>query len=479
MAIPFRPGLEPVEGRLLLSRAGALGPFGFLNNPPGYHLVRPNTPVAPFGAPLATATFVDPTARIHNGNHVVVGQKTYVGPYAALDATYGFIKIGTGSEVLDDAFVTSTPPAQRPNPTGVLIGDKVSIGFGAQVNGPATVGAYGAAAKPTGVGPNAVVDGAVIAPGAVVGALAYVGPGVTVPAGTYVKPGASVASDADLADPAKASAVPATVLADLTTELARGAALANGYAFLYQGQSATGANPGVDPSVSGIFNGDLAAVLGTSQEPGPASPTAPTGITFEPSRTGPKFPGPHNPQVEGLLPNFPARITGDARFAARAHSVAHHLGKLNAFRADQGQPIQFADAPSTGRAVVVNSPLGGTTTTTTITGNPTTTVVGGKTTLTLANAVTTTASVTTGGVTVGANFQAGDHAVVLGGPAGPYAIGDDVTVGASAVVSRSTLGAGVSVGAKSYVFNSRVAANTAIPPGTILINNQVVGHVQW
>src|SRR5262249_15162658 len=132
-----------------------------------------------------------------------------------------------------------------------------------------------------------------------------------------------------------------------------------------------------------------------------------------------------------------------------------------------------------GRAVTVNSPLGGTVTTTTISGTPTTTTNDDTTTLTINNATTTTTTKTVGGVAVGAGFQAGDHAVILGGPGNSYSFYDNVTVAADAVVVRSTLGLGVTVGAKSYVADSTVAPGTNIPPGTILINNKVVGKVQW
>ena len=56
----FRPLGEQVEGRLLLSQGG--GSLAFLQNPPGFQAVRPNTPVLPFGAPLTKATFLDPSA---------------------------------------------------------------------------------------------------------------------------------------------------------------------------------------------------------------------------------------------------------------------------------------------------------------------------------------------------------------------------------------------------------------------------------
>jgi carbonic anhydrase/acetyltransferase-like protein (isoleucine patch superfamily) len=436
---------------------GALGPNGFLHNPPGFQAVRPNTPVLPFGSPLATATFLDPTALINNGKHVVLGQKSYVGPYAWLDATTGFIKIGGGSAVLDNAHITANPSHATRWPTSVFIGDSVSVGYGATVLGQSLIGDFGTAAKPTGIGPNAVIDNATIEPGAVVGALARVGPGVTVPTGMYVLPGANVTTNDEASNPAlgKVEALPASVLADLKTELTRNAQLAAGYTNLYQGNTATGSNVGVDPLVTpGINHGNLAAVLGTSQEPGPSTTAANTGITFEPSSTGPKFPGPGKPQVVGLLSNFPARITGDAQFTARAHTVAHQLGRRNSFRADQGQPIKFAGAPSTGRGVTINAPLGGSVTT------------GGVTSV-------------TGKLTIGQNLVAQQGAVLLGGPAASYTIGDNVTIGSSAVVDRSNIGTGATIGARSVVLESTVAAGQTIDPGTILINNKVVGQIGW
>ncbi len=459
--LSFRPNAESFETRVVLSHVGismtASVPSSLFRLAPAYHLVRPNTPVAPFGSPLATATFVDPYSQILNGNHSVIGQKSYVGPFAVLDARSGFIKIGSGSDVLDNARIVATVAPQRGLPTtSVFLGDSVSIGFGATVNGPSTISAYGASAKPTGIGPNALIDGATIRPGAVVGALARVGPGVTVPAGIYVLPGANVTTNAEASNPAlgKVEALPASVLTDLTASLTRGSQLAAGYTNLYQGNSATGVNPGVDATVTGVNNGNLAAVRGTSQEPGPTTTTAATGITFEPSKTGPKFHGPHKPSVEGDLSNFPARITGDVRFAARARNVASHLGRGNAFRADQGQPINFAGAPATGPNVTINSPLGGTVTT-------------GSTTKTV------------GGVTIGKNFAANSGAVLLGGPDASYTVGDNVTLGGGSVVDRSSIGAGASIGSRAYVSQSTVAPGEVVAPGTILIKNKVVGTVAW
>jgi carbonic anhydrase/acetyltransferase-like protein (isoleucine patch superfamily) len=433
-----------------------LGPGGILGNPPGFQAVRPNTPVLPFGAALSVATFIDPSTNIVHGQHTALGEKSYVGPYVSLNSATGYIKIGTGSDVLDNASIVSTPSGARTTPTSVLIGDQVSIGFGASVTGPSIIGAYADASKPTGIGANALIDGATIQPGAVVGALARVGPGVTVPTGIYVLPGANVTTNAEASNPAlgKVESVPASVLSDLETTLTRSTQLAAGYTNLYQGNAATGLNLGVDPSATGVFNGDLAAVLGLSQEPGPTSSTAATGITFEPSRTGPKFPGPHKPSVEAALPHFHGRITGDARFGARVVQVQGGLGHANAFRADQGQPITFGGPPSTRFRVTINSPLGGTTT------------VGGVTK-------------TVGGLSIGTNFSADTGAVVLGGPDTHYAFGDNVSIGAGAVVQATSMGSNVAIGARAYVSKSTLSSGTVIPPGTIMINNVVVRQIQW
>ena len=97
----FRPEWGPLETRALLTAGGHFVP-AFVTHPAGAGVAaRPNTPVLPFGAPTKTATFIDPSVRIVNGNHVIIGSRTYVAPFAHLGARSGFIKIGSGSAVLD------------------------------------------------------------------------------------------------------------------------------------------------------------------------------------------------------------------------------------------------------------------------------------------------------------------------------------------------------------------------------------------
>ena len=98
--------------------------------------------------------------------------------------------------------------------------------------------------------------------------------------------------------------------------LSENKSLAAGYITLYQGNSATGASPGASPVLSGINNGDLAAILGANQQPGPSS------ASFEPAKSEPEFLSPRQRLVGSILSNFPARITGGVQIDMRAAQAA-------------------------------------------------------------------------------------------------------------------------------------------------------------
>jgi carbonic anhydrase/acetyltransferase-like protein (isoleucine patch superfamily) len=470
----FQPWGEPVEGRLLLSTiAGGGQPLTLrqlYHQPLGYAAARPDTPVLPFGAVSTKATFIDTSVRITNGEHVIVGGRTFIAPFANLNAATGFIKIGSFSTIEDNATIISNPNNARPT-TSVLIGDNVVIAFGAVVQGPSTIGAYNtaqapAAATPTEIGPNALIDGAIIKPGAIVGALARVGTGVTVPTGFFVLPGANVTNNAEASNPALGKVRPVTAAdrSEITATLSNSAQLAAGYTTVYQGNAATGASPGpILTPVTGVNNGNLAAVEGASSEPGSTAPTGGSAVTFEPppptptnpvvspfpaGAQAPKFLSHDGRLLQANLFNFPDRVVGQAVFQARAHQVARHLGRSNAIRADQGQPISFVSAPSTEPGVTINSPL----------------------------APTTTAG---GALPIGRNLQVGSGAVVLGGKAITSVIGNNVTIGSRAVVNDSNLGNGVTIGDRAFVSQSTIPAGTTVAPGAIIINNVRMGSVQW
>jgi carbonic anhydrase/acetyltransferase-like protein (isoleucine patch superfamily) len=431
------PEVERLDGRVMLSAIALNTISPLLVKPAGFLAMRPNLPVAPFATPSKKASFVDPRVDVQNGNSVVLGYQDFIGPYALLDGRHGAIKIGNASDVLDNAKVIANPSRHGPATT-VVIGDSVVIGFGATVEGPSTIGAFYSASQPTSIGPGALVDGATIEAGAIVSARARVGPGVTVPSGYRVLPGANVTTDAEASDPKfdKVVKVTSSDTSTIKKTLSANQTLAAGYTTLYQGNSNTGTSLGAIPTLSGVYNGNLSTVLGAGVEPGSSSASSGSAPTV------PSFYTPH----QGLQPApdslFPGRITGDVEIGMRIFQAGHHLGRANAIRADQGQPIKIGWVTHTGLHVTINSPLGGT-------------------------------------LTIGNNFTAGDRAVILGGPNFDAVIGDNVNIGAGAVVDRTSLGSGSKVGPGAYLLESTFPANTVIPPGAIYIKNKFMGTVRW
>lgn len=427
--------LEGLDDRLLMSAGTALSPL--LVKPLAYPAVAHNEPIMPFATPSKKATFIDPTVSVENGNSVVIGYQNLIGPYVKLDGRSGAIKIGNTSDVLDNAMIVANPGLRHQKPQ-VLIGDQVVIEFGARVEGPSVIGDYGTASKPTSIGAGALIDGATIEPGAIVSPLARVGPGVTVPSGFRVLPGANVTTDDEASKPALGMVVPVTSsdVSTIKSTLSQNGSLAAGYATLYQGNSATGASAGANPVVTGVNSGDLAAILGANLEPGPSS------ASFEPAKSGPEFLSPRQGLVGVQLSNFSARITGKVIINMKAWQAAHHLGRANAFRADEGQPITIGSIARTGLRVTINSPLGGT-------------------------------------LTIGQNFRAGNNVVLLSGASVNAKLGDDVTIDSGAVVVQTSIGSNSTVGEGAYVASSTFPANTVIPPKAIYINNKFMGYVKW
>ncbi len=415
--------------------------YALLHDPVGNPAIRPNTPVMPYGTASKLATYIDPSVHIINGHAVIVGAPSFIGPYSTLNAHGGIIKIGSGTDILDNASIVANPlhPHTAPAPE-VLIGDHVLVNYGAQILGPSKIGWYGSSVYPTEIGAGAVIDQANVEPGAIVSALARVGPGVTVPSGYLVLPGRNVTTNAEASDPAMGMVVPVTIteLNAINTTLAANQSLATGYNTLYQGQSATGASVGISTSVSGIYYGNLSTVEGVSAKPG--LPTASTA--YLPAGTSPEFPSPTQGLIHVTLFNFPARVTGAVVFNQTASAAASVLGRSNSIRADMGETIIFGSIGHTGTGVTINSP-GGT-------------------------------------LTFGKNFVAGNDATILGGTSSTKSVvGDSVTIGNGAVVVGSSLGSGSKVGDDAYILNSTFPANTDIPAGAIYENSKLVGTVEW
>lgn len=430
-SLSFLPTAESMEPRLVLSASP--DPGGVLRGAFNFQPIRPNTPVLPYGAAASVATFIDTTAQIKSGKTIVINAKTYVAPYAKLDGTAGYLKIGQNAVIQDNAVLTANP-SRQPGLPGINVGNGVVIGNGAFVGGPSSIGASGNAAQPTSIGANAIIDGATVEPGAMVGVLARVGPGVTVPTGFRVLPGANVTTDDEASNPSLGKVVPVTAadVAQVQQELTDGAALASGYSMLYQGNSATGASPG--QVAAGVFNGSLAPVEGAGPAPGSSSSTSQT------KQRSPTFPSPRGHATQAQITRLRGRIIGNVNFASRLNVIAHNLGRGDSIRADEGQAININLNPKFGDNVSITTPL-------------------------------------TGGVTIGQNFRAGDNSVVLGGPTTAAKFGDNVTLGTSSVVARSTLGSNVTVGPRAYVADSTIADGATIPDNAIIIKNVRVGTV--
>lgn len=457
----YRPTSEILEARTVLSGLVAppvefihLGLYGSL----GAQLARPNTPVAPYGA-TTTASFVDPSANIENGHHIVVGTKDYIAPWATLDGRQGIIEIGNSSTVQDNATLVANTGAGS-HTSGIIIGDNVYIAAGATILGPAVIGAPHGGAN-TEVGPNAVIDQAIISAGAEVGALAYVGPGVQVPAGFAVKPGAYVTTEAQATDPTLGfvtkltgtDTILANALADSAILAAQTAGSSTtpfvGYTWLYQGQSATGASS--LSTSSSVFNGNLATVEGVSPSPGINIPsTTTTNVTNASGATvgsftttstttiasaTPKFTNPANGNVTGLsAPIYPGRVIGSVTFTAGPLVVKKGIGYHDSIRFDEDQSGTINPFAKLGRYATIH-PLRG------------------------------------GKVTIGPGLTTGDDVVLTADANGNLNLGANVTIGSGSVVNGSTLGDNVQIGPDSYIVDSTVPANTSIPAGTKLIKN--------
>ncbi len=531
---PFRPLAERMETRLVMSGRNSIAAEvqAILNSSRGAAPIRPNTPVLPLESAFTTATYVDPSVKVIRGARTAIGQRDFIAPDVTLNAAGGYIKIRSTSTIQDNASLIAS--VGRTNGlSGIFIGDNVVVGTGARIIGPAAIGGSSGssgsttatAAAASSIGAGAVIDGAIIRPGAFVGARARVGPGVIVPAGFRVLPGANVTTNAQASTPSL-GLVAAVTSTDTSAATARSTitantALASGYSMLYQGNSAAGgvttAGPvptAVSAAGSTIFFGELNNVLGVSSEPGSSR------VAFEPASGTSGTPtflvaGTPTPIAGNLSFNFPNRIIGAVSFRQSSASVAAVLGRNVSIRADEGQPITFSGPIAhIGNNVSIHAPLGQvqnqvtstvTTAITPATGSPTTSTVvtvtttpgpgtatAGTTAVTtqginaagVAISTTTTTTIAVrilnvGAIAIGSNFTALNGATILGGPAGPMAIGDDVVIGPGSVVATSVIGTGSSIGSRAYIVNSTIPAGSIVPAGAIIMNNQILGTVQF
>ncbi len=385
---------ERLEDRRLMSVSKMVSALEL--DPVALPAVHPNTPVMPFATPTKKASFIDPTVTIENGNSVVISFQSYVAPYATLDGRNGgAIKIGDGSDVLDSArlvanpghAVPGAPVAGRQQCVDRIRGegpgpqhDRLVLGFG---------GAHG-------VGARAVIDDATIEPGAIVSPLARVGPGVTVPSGYRVLPGMDVTTDAEASNPKLGMVVPVTS-SDLSALKLRSPTAWDWPRATPTSTRAArprGPTPAATRRSAGVYNGYLPNVEGASLSPGPSY----VGGT---KKEGPEFLTPKQGLIGSLLYQLPR-----PRHRPGGSSPGNAPGRWPSTSAGptRSAPMKASRSPSArSRTPACTSP---------------------------------SARRSGGTLTIGQDFRAGNDAVILGGPAAKAKIGDDVSIGAGAVVDH-------------------------------------------
>jgi carbonic anhydrase/acetyltransferase-like protein (isoleucine patch superfamily) len=256
-------------------------------------------PIAPETAGPGHASFVDPTVRVESSERVLVGCRSYIGPFASIDASLGPIAIGHESNLQDNVVVTGTL---------VVIGDRVIIAHGATIMGPSSIGV--SQGKPAFVGFNAYVDGAMIEADAMVGVLARVGPGVIIHAGTKVLPGKFVRTQAE-ADDSSLGKVTSVTDADR--------------AFM---QGVLHVNTTLAASYTELFHTSPGQLTGIGRDPGQSDFNATPDL-------------PHLAGKAETHPQFRNRIIGHVEMDSSFEHLGTVLGKQVAIRADEGEHFTF------------------------------------------------------------------------------------------------------------------------------------------
>ncbi|MBK8247626.1 MAG: hypothetical protein IPK85_09550 [Gemmatimonadetes bacterium] len=368
--------------------------------------MRSEGPVFPETAGPGFASFVDPSVRIEGRERVMIGCRSFVAPFAALDGSLGPIAIGDDSNIQDNVMVSGKL---------VVIGDHVSIAHGATIVGPASIGARGG--KSAFVGFNSIVDGAMVEPDAMVTHLAKVSPGIIIRGGKKVLPGKWIRTQQEADDPALGKVAPVT---DADRAFMAGVLHVNGsFAAGY----------------TDLFHTAPAQVRGVGRDPGHSD--------FNHDADQPKFAGSAMSRPDSKL-----RIVGGVDMADSLSVVEAKAGRNVAIRADEGEHFHFG-------------------------------LVGR-----LQDRVTFHALEHTD-ITIGDRDAFGYHVVVHGGPddgSDPHEltrIEDDVVVKDWAVVFRSKVGKGVVIGTRAYVDGSHLAPGTVVPDRAIMINDKIVGYVEW
>jgi carbonic anhydrase/acetyltransferase-like protein (isoleucine patch superfamily) len=269
---------------------------------------------------------------------------------------------------------------------------------------------------PVFVGFNARIEASVVQPGAAIGILSHLGPGVVLRSGMAILPGRSVDTQAEADDPGLGKVVPLTSdLRHLFEEILH---VNEDLARGYSHSHARGYL-----TAQGISENPL-----TDLHPSPQQPVLDQQPTLEPA--------------------FRNRVIGHVVMEDPVTALDRVMGHRISLRADEGSPFRLGTLSKMEDEVTMHALEGSE-------------------------------------IEVGDNCSFGWHSVVHGGPDDGNSpnhltrIGDEVQVGDEAVVFRSAVGDGCIIGERALIDGSQLAPGTVVPPRTIIIDNQVVGLVDW
>lgn len=269
---------------------------------------------------------------------------------------------------------------------------------------------------PTFVGFNARVEQANMEPNSMVSARARLGPGLVLHSGKKILPGRNVTTQAEADDPTMGKVTPVT--------------------------------PDDVKFMQGVLTVNLDLAHGYSQLV-QLEPQAVRGIGPDP--TTPIHPEHVLPSFNGRpieLSSFPNRIIGDITIGDPLDLFASMASGRDSLRADEGGPFTFGTGLSLEAEVTVHA-------------------------------------LEHSSILVGRDCHLGLHSVLHGGEdlnaptPQTTTLGNNIQVGAGAVVFRSTLGDNCLIGAGALVDSCQLAAGTVVPANAILINNVNQGTITW
>jgi len=387
------------------------------------------------GSPAETATFLDPTARVQNPEHVTLGERVFVGPFAELLADDDApISIGEESNAQDNVLIRGERDGGsdhrasglgRAKP-GVEIADRVIMAHGVSVIGPAQIGVEG---KSIPVDPDAdqevflsfssQVDGAVLEKNTGVSALARVGPGVRLRSGFMVLPGKNVTTQAQADNPALGKV-------RLVTE-----------ADVAFNEAVIEVNTAFAREYTQLFRDSPGNVFGANFDPGHTA--------FNPDRDLPSFAG-----RELRVPAFRNRLIGDLDLADTFSRFSRVSGSRISLRADEGEPFKIGSVSRMDNDVVFHAL------------EEADLVVGDR--------------VQYGRKVV---VHGGSRVVVAGAPEVQTTVGDDVVLKDESVVFRSNIGNRSVIGERSAVVGTDLLPGTMVPARTVILNGVRFGNVEW